>query len=159
MVAVKLICVGKLKERFYLDACAEYQKRLSAFCRLELEELPEQRKPADPSPAETAAALEREADAILTRVPKGALLTALCVEGEQTDSPGFAEILDKAAGCGGKICFVIGSSDGLAPRVKQAAQLRLSMSKMTFPHHLARVMLLEQIYRGFQILSGGKYHK
>ena len=159
MVTVKLICVGRLKEPFYEAACAEYEKRLRPFCRLEIIELPECRKGTDPSPAEVTAALDREAEAIARALPKQARLCALCVEGESTDSPGFARLLAEAAEKAGSVCFVIGSSDGLSQKIKDRADKRLSMSKMTFPHHLARVMLLEQLYRGFQILNGGKYHK
>ena len=159
MLRVQLMAVGRLKESYFAAACAEYEKRLRPYCRLEILELPECRKGQDPSPAEIDAALDREAEAILRAVPRQARLCALCVEGSQTDSPGFARLLEDGAQKTGSLCFVIGSSDGLHRRVKDAAAEKLSMSKMTFPHHLARVMLLEQLYRGFQILSGGKYHK
>ena len=159
MLNVKILCVGKLKEKFYTAAAAEYAKRLSAYCKLEIEELPEARRSADPAPAETAAALKKEGDALLSRIPKGAYLVPLCIEGTALDSPGFAALLEKAAAAGGRLCFVIGGSDGLDARVKAAGAARISMSKMTFPHHLARIMLLEQIYRGFKIAGGGKYHK
>ena len=156
MQRVTVICVGRLKERFYIDAAAEYAKRLSRCCRLELLELPEQRLPEDPSPAEVARALSREAEAIRGRLPAGAALAALCVEGKLRSSEELAGLLAREeAG----LAFVIGGSCGLHPSVKALAKERLSMSPMTFPHHLARVMLLEQIYRGFQIRGGGKYHK
>lgn len=160
MQTVTVLCVGKLKERFYADACAEYQKRLTRFCRLNLIELPEQRLPDDPSPAEVAAALEREADAITEKLPRGGAVVALCIEGRELSSEQLAGALSRYATQGvSQLTFLIGGSFGLAERVKRAADLRLSMSPMTFPHHLARVMLLEQIYRAYQIQSGTKYHK
>ena len=171
MQRVTVICVGKLKERFYIDAAAEYAKRLSRYCRLvelmdvaptvlELLELPEQRLPEDPSPAEVARALSREAEAIRGRLPAGAALAALCVEGKLHSSEELAGLLETWGNRGEKcLAFVIGSSFGLDEGLKQEARVRLSMSPMTFPHHLARVMLLEQLYRGFQIHEGGKYHK
>ena len=155
-----VLCVGKLKEKFYADACAEYQKRLGRFCRLNVVELPEQRLPENPSPAEIAAALEREADAILEKLPRGGTVIALCVEGRELSSERLADTLARFASQGAsQLTFVIGGSFGLAARVKARAELRLSMSPMTFPHHLARVMLLEQIYRAYQIQAGSKYHK
>ena len=156
MLRVCLICVGKLKERFYIEAAAEYCKRLSRCCKLDLVELPEQRLPENPAPAEIERALAREAEAIRSRLPAGAAVAALCVEGTLRSSEELAGLLAREeAG----LAFVIGGSCGLHPSVKALAKERLSMSPMTFPHHLARVMLLEQIYRGFQIRGGGKYHK
>ena len=160
MLGVKLICVGKMKERYFLDAFEEYRKRLGAYCRLELEELPEQRLPQEPSPREIENALEREGAEILRCVPSGSAVVAMCVEGTQKSSPELAKALEGFANSGkGRVCFIVGGSFGLSPAVKSSAGLRLSMSKMTFPHHLARVMLIEQIYRAFSISSGGKYHK
>ena len=159
-IRIQLICVGRLKEKFYLDAAAEYAKRLGAYCRLQLLELPEERLPADPSPAQIDAALAKEGAAILSRVAPGAALVALCVEGKEYSSPELARLLAgwTAAGAG-TLAFVIGGSYGLHPSVKARAKLRLSMSPMTFPHHLARVMLLEQLYRCFKIEEGSGYHK
>lgn len=160
MQTVTILCVGKLKEKFYFDACAEYQKRLTRFCRLNLIELPEQRLPDAPSPAEIAAALEREADAIMEKLPRGGAVVALCVEGRGLSSEKLAETMANYAARGvSQLTFLIGGSFGMAERVKDAADLRLSMSQMTFPHHLARVMLLEQVYRAYQIQAGTKYHK
>ena len=160
MQKVTVLCVGKLKEKFYIDAAAEYAKRLSRFCRLELLELPEERLPENPSPAQIQAALEKEAAAIRAKLPAGAVLVALCVEGQSLSSEALAGQMAAWTSQGaGHLAFVIGSSFGLSPAVKAAAQLRLSMSAMTFPHHLARVMLLEQIYRAYQINAGSKYHK
>ena len=160
MLNVKLICVGKLREKFYIDAFAEYAKRLQAYCRLELLEIAEQRLGDRPSEKEIAAALEREGQEILKAVPPDAYLTALCVEGKQMPSEGMAELIAARENSGRpKLCFVIGGSYGLSPSVKARADRKLSMSQMTFPHHLARVMLAEQLYRGFKINEGSKYHK
>ena len=160
MLSVKFICVGKMKERFYLDAFAEYRKRLSGYCNLELAEIGEQRLPEKPSQAEIQAALEKEAGEILKAIPGDAYVAALCVEGKQFPSEFMAELVEGRENSGKpKLCFVVGGSFGLANSVKNRADLRLSMSKMTFPHHLARIMLAEQLYRGYKIREGSRYHK
>ena len=160
MQKVTVLCVGKLKEKFYADAAAEYAKRLSRFCKLEIVELPEERLPDAPSPAQIAAALEKEASAIRSRLPASAFLIALCVEGKLRSSQDLARMLSDSAGRGqSQVVFLIGGSFGLDPSVKALAAERLSMSPMTFPHHLARVMVLEQIYRAYQINAGTRYHK
>ena len=160
MFSMTLIAMGKLKEKFYLDAAAEYAKRLSRFCTLTILELPEERLPESPSPAQIEAALAREADAVRAKLPAGCLLIAMCVEGQERSSEALARYLAEAAARGaGHIVFLIGSSYGMHPSLKQQADLRLSMSPMTFPHHLARVMLLEQLYRSFKIDEGSSYHK
>ncbi len=160
MLNVKLICVGKMREKYYIDAFAEYAKRLSAYCRFECAELSEQRLSETPSEADIAAALEKEGSEILKAVPGDAWLVALCVEGKSLPSEALARLIEERASSGKpKLCFVVGGSFGLSPVVKARANLRLSMSAMTFPHHLARVMLAEQIYRGFKILEGSRYHK
>ena len=160
MQKVTVLCVGKLKEKFYADACAEYQKRLTRHCKLDLIELPEQRLPENPSEAEIEAALSKEADAILEKLPRGGTVVALCVEGKTMSSEQLADTLSRYAAQGvSQVTFLIGGSFGLHERVKARAELRLSMSPMTFPHHLARVMLLEQIYRAYQIQGGTRYHK
>ena len=160
MLNVKLICVGKMREKFYIDAFEEYRKRLQAYCRLELAEITEQRLSDRPAEKEIAAALEREGQEILKAVPADAYLVALCVEGKQMPSEGMAALIAARESSGKpKLCFVIGGSYGLAPAVKARADRRLSMSEMTFPHHLARVMLIEQVYRGFKITEGSQYHK
>ena len=160
MQRVSVICAGKLKERFYTDAAAEYLKRLSRSCKAEVIELPEERLPEAPSPAEIEAALSREADAVRGKLPQGCLLIALCVEGKLCSSEALAAFLAESAVRGGShVVFLIGSSVGLRPSLKAMAAKRLSLSPMTFPHHLARVMLLEQIYRAYQINSGSRYHK
>ena len=160
MLSVHLICVGKLKEKFYREACAEYQKRLSALCKLTLVEIPEESLPQDPSRSQIDAALEREASAIRSKLPPSASLICLCVEGKPRSSEELAELIRSWEQSSAKhLAFVIGSSYGLAQSLKEEAWLRLSMSPMTFPHHLARVMVLEQIYRALQINGGSKYHK
>ena len=160
MMTIHLICVGKLKERFYQEACAEYAKRLSAYCKLQIVELPEERLPKDPSPAQIQAALAREAAAIRGKLPPSASLVALCVEGRERSSEDFAQLLSTWEHSSAKhLAFVIGGSYGLDPGLKAEAWVRLSMSPMTFPHHLARVMLLEQVYRAFKINEGSDYHK
>ena len=162
MQKVTLLCVGKLKEKFYRDAAAEYAKRLSRFCKLEILELPEERLPEDPAPARIEAALAREADAIRSRLPASCRLIALCVEGNACTSEELARHMAQwgnDSGGGQWLVFLIGGSFGLHDSIKGQAQERLSMSSMTFPHHLARVMLLEQIYRAYQINGGAKYHK
>ena len=160
MLSVYLICVGKLKEKFYQEACAEYIKRLSPYCRLTLVELPEEKLPQDPSQAQIDAALAREADAIRAKLPPRCGLVALCVEGRMRSSEELARYLaDSAAQGASHIVFLIGSSFGMHESLKRQAALRLSMSPMTFPHHLLRVMLLEQIYRAYQINAGSRYHK
>ena len=160
MLNIKIICVGKLKEKFYTAAAAEYMKRLSTLCRLEVEELPESRLSAQPSEAEVEAALRKEGESIALRIPSGALTVALCVEGKQLSSVRFSQFLEACALKGrSKLCFLIGGSEGLSEEVKEKAEVRMSMSEMTFPHHLARIMLLEQLYRAFQIREGSRYHK
>ena len=160
MLNIKIICVGKLKEKFYVAAAAEYCKRLGAFCHLEVEELPESRLPAQPSEAEIAAALKREGESIALRIPAGAFTVALCVEGKQLSSVRFSQFLEACALKGrSRLCFLIGGSEGLSEEIKERAEARMSMSEMTCPHHLARIMLLEQLYRAFQIRDGSRYHK
>ena len=160
MQKVSIICVGKLKEKFYMEAAAEYAKRLSRFCKLEITELPEERLPESPSPAQIEAALAKEADAIRAKLPPSAFIFAMCVEGKLRSSEELARYLaDSAAQGASHIVFLIGSSYGMHASLKRQAALRLSMSPMTFPHHLLRVMLLEQIYRAYQINAGARYHK
>ena len=160
MLNVKLICVGKLRENYLIEAFREYSKRLGAYCRFECAEIPEQRLPDHPAPKEIAAALEREAAEVLKAIPPDAYLCALCVEGKQIPSEGMADMIAARENSGKpKLCFLIGGSYGMADALKQRADFRLSFSKMTFPHHLARVMLAEQIYRGYKILEGSRYHK
>ena len=160
MLNVTLLCVGKLKEDYWRAACAEYEKRLGAFCRFRLIEVAEERLPDTPSAAQIAATVEAEGKRLLDRLPKEAAVIPLCIEGKELDSPALAGYFDRlAVGGTSHIALVIGGSWGLSDEVKSRASLRLSMSPMTFPHQLARVMVLEQVYRAFQISGGGKYHK
>jgi len=160
MVNLHIICVGKLKEKYYMGAAEEYGKRLSAYCKLTLSEVPEQQLPATPSAAQVEGALLKEAGDIAARLPKGAVAVALCVEGELVSSEALAEKITRWTVDGAStLVFIIGGSFGLHPSVKERAALRLSMSPMTFPHHLARVMILEQLYRAFKIKEGSRYHK
>ena len=160
MLSVQLLCVGKMKEKFYIEGAAEYVKRLGAYCKLTVTELPEERLPENPSPAQIEGALEKEGNAILAKIPKGSKVVALCVEGKTMSSEKLAEAVDGWAVQGAsQLTFLIGGSYGMHESVKKRADLRLSMSPMTFPHHLARVMVLEQIYRAFKINEGSSYHK
>lgn len=160
MLNVTLLCVGKLKEAYWRDACSEYEKRLSAFCKFRLMEVAEERLPDNPSAAQINATIEAEGKRILDQIPKDSAVIPLCIEGKELDSPALAARMQKLAVEGtSHIVFVIGGSWGLSEMVKSRGTLRLSMSPMTFPHQLARVMVLEQIYRAFQISNGGKYHK
>lgn len=160
MFDITLITMGKLKEKFYISAAEEYAKRLGAYCRFSLVELPEQRLPENPSPAEISAGLEKEAELIQSKIPKGAWLCVFTPEGKELSSEQFAQKLSEVKISGkSTACFLIGSSFGMAQKIKDKADFRLSMGKMTFPHHLARIMVLEQIYRAEAIQAGSKYHK
>lgn len=160
MFEITLICMGKLKEKFYLDAAGEYEKRLKGYCSFHLIELPEVRLPDNPSAAEISAGLEKEADTILARIPKGSWFCTWTPEGKLLSSEQLAQKLREVKLNGkSSACFLIGSSFGIAPRIKAMADLKLSMSPMTFPHHLARIMVLEQLYRAEAIQAGSKYHK
>lgn len=160
MFDITLITMGKLKEKFYISAAQEYAKRLSGYCHFTLVELPESRLPENPSPAEIAAGLEKEAEVILARIPKSSWFCVFTPEGKALSSEKFAEKMKdvKLSGKSSAI-FLIGSSFGMAPRVKERADFKLSMGPMTFPHHLARIMVLEQLYRAEAIQAGSKYHK
>ena len=160
MFDITLITMGKLKEKFYISAAEEYKKRLGGYCRFTLLELPEVRLPEDPSPAEISAGLEKEADLILSKIPKGAWFCTLTPEGKMLSSEALASKLSDIKNSGkSSACFLIGSSFGIAQRIKDKADFKLSMSPMTFPHHLARIMVLEQLYRAEAIQAGSKYHK
>lgn len=160
MFDITLICMGKLKEKFYLSAAAEYEKRLKGYCNFHLIELPEVRLPENPSPADISAGLEKEADSILAKIPKGCWFCVFTPEGKLLSSEQVAEKLREVKLSGkSSVCFLIGSSFGIAQKIKQTADFKLSMSPMTFPHHLARIMVMEQIYRAEAIQAGSKYHK
>lgn len=160
MMKIQLIVVGKLKEKYFTDACNEYIKRLGAFCNISVTEVAEHKCPDSPSDADIAITLKNEGKRILDAIPDNAEVIALCIEGKQFSSEKLADRINLAAVKGKScICFVIGGSWGLDEAVKARASLKLSMSEMTFPHMLARVMLLEQVYRAFSIIKGNKYHK
>ena len=160
MQRVSVICVGKLKERFYTEAAAEYLKRLSRYCKAEVIELPEERLPEAPSPAQIEAALSREADAVRGKLPQGCLLIALCVEGKLCSSEELAGLFTDWMNRGeSHLVFLIGGSFGLAEDLKRDAAGLVSFSKMTFPHRLARIILFEQLFRAFKIAHGETYHK
>ena len=159
MIKITLITLGKLKEKYLRDATEEYVKRLSRYCDFDIIELTPVSLPDNPSESQVTAALEREAALIEKRIPDGAHKTALCVEGKEISSEKLAENLLVKCANGTPMCFIIGSSYGLSERIKKMCDMRLSLSQMTFPHQLFRVMLLEQIYRAFKINEGGTYHK
>jgi len=185
MISIRVICVGRLKERFYTDAANEYIKRLSGYCKIEVLEIPESRLSTGSEPSAAASsqgfgtcgfeaisadgikrsaliidALDKERAAIEGKLISGARTFAMCVEGHEADSIGLSKILADCAVHGtSRLCFIIGGSNGLHDDIKKKADVMLSMSKMTFPHNLARIMLLEQLYRAFNITEGGKYHK
>ena len=155
-----LIALGKLKEDFYRSAVGEYEKRLKAYGGIRILELPEVRLPEEPSPAQIQQALKKEAEAVRQRLPKNAWLCVLTPEGKLLSSPQLAETLAAVRNSGkSELVFLIGSSFGLDAELKKQGDLLLSISPMTFPHHLARVMVLEQLYRAESILAGSKYHK
>jgi len=157
MLSVYIIAVGQLKEKYFRDAADEYKKRLGNVTEIEIKE---EKLPNSPSDSQIAAALEKEAERIIEAIPKRSFVVPMCIEGKQLSSEEFATVLDNAAISGkSSVTFIIGSSHGLSDKVKRLADLKLSMSKMTFPHKLARVMLFEAVYRAFEISSGSKYHK
>ena len=154
MLRVNIICIGKIKEKFLTDAVAEYAKRLGAFCRFEIIELPEERiKSNTPNPAQIDEVLAAEGKRILQKTSPQDFVAAMCIEGKLMSSEDLA-VTGKST-----VNFIIGGSYGLSPEVKRRADLRLSMSRMTFPHQMARMILSEQIYRAFEIINNGKYHK
>ncbi len=159
MIKATLITLGRLKEKYLRDAVDEYAKRLSRYCKLDIVELSPINLPEKPSQSEIDGALEKEAEMIEKRIPENSIVTALCVEGKTFSSEELADFIDGNTNSGRNMCFIIGSSYGLSSTVKHKADLKLSLSAMTFPHQLFRVMLLEQIYRAFKINEGSAYHK
>lgn len=160
MLKINFITVGTLSESHWKDACEEYKKRLSASAKVCDIQLKEAKLPKNPSDAEISACLEAEADKILSELPPRSFTAALCIEGKQLSSEELAELIDTKMSEGiGELNFIIGSSHGLSDRVKARADLRLSMSRLTFPHQLARVMLYEAVYRCLEINRGSRYHK
>lgn len=160
MLNITIIAVGKLKEQYLRDASAEYQKRLSTLCKLSIIEINPEKLSDNPSAKELDNALSNEAKRIIEKIPKGAKIYSMCIEGKQRSSEELSAEIDNLATMGvSNIVFIIGGSFGLSEEVKKLSAFRLSMSKMTFPHQIARIMLLEQIYRAMQISIGTKYHK
>ena len=159
MIKVTLITLGKLKEAYLRDAADEYKKRLSRYCNLDIVELSPEQLPENASVSQIENALSREAQMISAKIPKGAYTVSLCVEGKEMPSERFAGLVAGRCSEGQPICFIIGSSYGLSNEIKALSDLKLSVSQMTFPHQLFRVMLLEQIYRAFKINEGSTYHK
>ena len=159
MIQVTVITVGGLKEAYWREALAEYEKRLCAFCKPNIVQLKEAKLPDDPSEGEIRTALADEGGRILSAMPPRAFRIALCVEGKQFSSEALAKKLESALNETGQLCLVIGSSHGLDEKVKAACQMRLSVSELTFPHQMMRVLLLEVLYRSFSILKGTRYHK
>lgn len=159
MASVTVISVGTLKEQYLKDAVKEYKKRLSQLAAVEEIELKEERIHSEDDEVEIKRALECEGERILAAVPKGASIIALCIEGKQYSSEELATLIGQRVDATGKIAFVIGSSHGLSDKVKRAADLKLSFSRLTFPHQLVKPLLLEVIYRSFSILAGKRYHK
>lgn len=159
MIKVTLLALGKLKEDYLRKAVDEYSKRLSKYCDLNLIEITPVSLPDKPSDSEIISALSKEAELIKSKIPGNSFITALCVEGKGMSSEKFASLIEQNQSFGKSMCFIIGSSYGLDSKIKALADVRLSVSDMTFPHQLFRVMLLEQIYRGFKINEGSAYHK
>ncbi len=159
MIKITVIALASLKEKYLRDAAEEYLKRLKGYCDIKVIELEPVRLPEKPSDSEINIALDREAELILKKIPQNNALIPLCIEGKGLSSEAFAETVRHNNDMGRGITFVIGSSYGLSDKVKQKADLKLSFSKMTFPHQLFRIMLLEQLYRAFRINSGSAYHK
>lgn len=159
MASVTVIAVGKIKEKFIKDAVSEYEKRLSRFCNFKIIELPDRPIPDSASEAEERQVLQKEGTDILAKVKPGDFVVALCIEGSRVSSTAFAEKLGAAFMRSSSIVFIIGGSLGLDPSVKNRADFKMSMSDMTFPHNLARLMLTEQIYRAFKINNNETYHK
>ncbi|MBR1423067.1 MAG: 23S rRNA (pseudouridine(1915)-N(3))-methyltransferase RlmH [Ruminococcus sp.] len=161
MIRINIICVGKLKEKYLRDASAEYEKRLSGFCKLNIIELSEAKLPSEPNDSEISKALTAEGEAMEQYLDAGSCYNiAMCIEGKQMTSEKLSKEIEKCGISGSStINFIIGSSFGIDEKTKKKVDLKLSMSEMTFPHQLARIMLLEQIYRAFQISVGSRYHK
>ncbi len=159
MLSVNIICVGKLKESYLRDAIDEYSKRMRTLCRLSIIELPEERSSDDPSAAEIGRVISAESERIIQKLGKGDYVIAMCVEGRNISSEELSAKLEDISMRSSTVDLIIGGSWGLSDELKSRADFKLSMGKMTFPHQLCRVMLLEQVYRAFQISKGTKYHK
>lgn len=161
MIRINIICIGKIKEKYFNDGIDEYAKRLSAFCKFSVTELAEEKiRSNTPNPSQIKEVIEAEGKRIMQKIGVSDYVAAMCIEGKMMSSEELAKTLDNIAVIGkSTVDFVIGGSYGLSDSVKSRADLRLSMSRMTFPHQMARMILSEQIYRAFEISSNGKYHK
>lgn len=160
MQKVNIICIGKIKEKYWTDAINEYLKRLKIFCKVNIIELDEEKIQSNPNPAQIKTVIEAEGKRILSKISKNAYVVSLCIEGKTVSSEEFAKLLSESALMGkSEIDFIIGGSWGIAEEVKKQSDFKLSMGRMTYPHQMARVILTEQIYRGFEINHNGKYHK
>ncbi len=160
MIKITILCVGRLKENYWKDACDEYSKRMKRYASFSIIEVDEEKLPDSPSDGQISITLKKEGERLLSKIRSGSMVAAMCIEGKQRSSEKLADMIEDARVRGiSEIVFVIGGSWGLSEEVKNTADVKLSMSEMTFPHQLARVMLCEQLYRAFQICSGGKYHK
>jgi len=160
MMNITVIALGKLKESYMREFSAEYEKRLRSFCKLNIIEISPEALPENPNEKQIASALDNEAKKISSKIPSGTKIVSLCIEGRQKSSAQLSDFFEKTAVDGfGGVTFIIGSSYGLSEKIKMSSDERISMSKMTFPHQMARIMLLEQIYRAFSIINGSKYHK
>lgn len=156
---ITILCVGKIKEKFYRDAIDEYKKRLSRFAKIEITEVKDEKIPDNASEKEMDAVLEKEGNLILSKIPKNSAVIAMCIEGESVSSTDLAEKLNVLSMKSSNITFVIGGSLGLWEKVKKASDMRISFGKITLPHQLMRVVLTEQIYRAFKINANENYHK
>lgn len=159
MINISIICVGKLKEQFLRDGCAEYLKRLSPYAKTQIIEIAEERASDNPSASEINSVLQKEGERIIQKIPKGAAVIPLCIEGREFSSPEFASEIEKISLSNSKIAFVIGGSFGLSDDVKSLGKIKLSFGRITLPHQLARLVLTEQIYRAFSIINNSRYHK
>ena len=157
---ISIVCVGKIKEKFYRDAIYEYAKRLSRYCKFEILEVPDEKTPDNAGEAEEEQIKKKEGERILAKIRDDTYVITLEILGKKLDSPAFGQVLEKAALSGkSHIQFIIGGSLGLHESVSKRADLKVSFSDMTFPHQLMRVILCEQIYRGYRIINGEPYHK
>ncbi|MGN1203092.1 MAG: 23S rRNA (pseudouridine(1915)-N(3))-methyltransferase RlmH [Eubacterium sp.] len=159
MMNVTVLAVGRLKESYLRDGCSEYVKRLSPYARVNIIEISEEKCPDNPSDSEIQNVLQKEGKRLIKKIPKGAYVIPLCIEGREYDSREFSRLIEGISLNNSHICFVIGGSFGLDEEVKRLGKTKLSFGKMTLPHQLARIVLLEQVYRGFSILNNSKYHK
>ncbi len=160
MIKVNIIAVGKLKEKYLRDGCSEYLKRLSAYAKVSVTEIGEYKCSDSPSPSELETVLKKEGEEIISKIPKGSYVIPMCIEGQELSSEQLSKRIEETVVQGfGELTFIIGGSFGLSEEVKSYGRLRLSFGKITLPHQLMRLVLLEQLYRAFSISNNGKYHK